>query len=59
LARVLGPEASARAEHAIATNYGLFRRIYEAVGQRLSSIDQVYVEIEPPSPDEAVRPPAA
>jgi PPOX class probable F420-dependent enzyme len=58
-ARVLRPEGADRAEHAIASNYGLFRGTYEAVGQRLSSIEQVYVEIEPLSPDEAVPPPAA
>lgn len=58
-ARLLGPEDSQRAERAIAANYGLGRRVYEAVGQRLSSIDQVYIEIEPVSPDEVVRPDAA
>jgi hypothetical protein len=55
-ARVLGPEDAAHAERAISANYGLLRRIYEGVGQRLSSIDQVYIEIEAASPDEAIRP---
>jgi hypothetical protein len=54
-ARVLGPEDADRAERAIAANYCLFRRIYEGLGQRLSSIDQVYIEIEPATPDEATR----
>lgn len=58
LARVLGPEGADRAERAISANYGLFRRIYEAVGQRFSSIDQVYVEIEPLRPEEALHSPA-
>jgi PPOX class probable F420-dependent enzyme len=59
LARVLGPEDSERAEHAIASNYGLARRLYAGIGQRLSSIDQVYVEIEPPSLDGVPHPDAA
>jgi hypothetical protein len=44
---VLGPGEAERAESAIAANYGLTRRLYEAIGQRLSSIDQVYIEIAP------------
>jgi PPOX class probable F420-dependent enzyme len=59
MARVLGPEGADRAERAISANYGLFRRIYEAVGQRLSSIDQVYVEVEPLRPEQIARPDAA
>jgi PPOX class probable F420-dependent enzyme len=51
LARVLGREDSERAEHAIAANYGLARRLYEGIGNRFSSIDQVYIEIEPLSTD--------
>jgi uncharacterized protein len=58
-ARVLGPEDSERAERAIAANYGLARRLYEAVGQRLSSIDQVYIKIAPVSPADVVPPGAA
>jgi uncharacterized protein len=59
LARVLGPEDSARAERAISANYGLARRIYEGIGNRFSSIDQVYIEIEPLTPDEGAAPDAA
>jgi hypothetical protein len=58
LARVLGPEGTDRAERAISANYGLFRRIYEAIGQRLSSIEQVYIEIAPLSPADAGAPAA-
>jgi PPOX class probable F420-dependent enzyme len=58
-ARVLGPDEAERAERAIAANYGLFRRIYEAIGQRLSSIDQVYIEIAPLSPADVVSSSAA
>ena len=58
-ARVLGPEDSERAERAIAANYGLARRLYEAIGQRFSSIDQVYLEIAPLAPAEVARADAA
>jgi uncharacterized protein len=54
-ARVLGSEDSERAERAIAANYGPARRLYEAVGQRLSSIDQAYIEIAPLTPDDVPR----
>jgi hypothetical protein len=39
---------SERAERAIAANYGLFRKLYEGVGSRLS-IELLYVEIAPAS----------
>jgi PPOX class probable F420-dependent enzyme len=58
-ARVLGPEDAERAERAIAANYGLARRLYEAIGERFSSIDQVYIEIAPLSRADAVLPGAA
>ena len=47
-ARVLEAHDSERAERAIAANYGLFRKLYEGVGSRLS-IELLYVEIEPAS----------
>jgi uncharacterized protein len=49
-ARVLDAAESERAERAIAANYGVFRKVYEAAGQRLSSAELVYVEIAPASP---------
>jgi PPOX class probable F420-dependent enzyme len=58
-ARVLAAQDSEPAERAIAANYGLARRLYEAVGQRFSSIDQVYIEIAPLAPEEVARPHAA
>jgi uncharacterized protein len=45
-ARVLPEEEEARAEAALAANYGLFRRLYERGGERMS-IDAVYVELTP------------
>ena len=47
-AGVLEAHESERAERAIAANYGLFRKLYEGVGSRLS-IELLYVEIEPAS----------
>jgi PPOX class probable F420-dependent enzyme len=47
-ARVLPAEEEERAEHAIQSNYGRFRRVYEGAGNRIG-IDAVYIEIEPPS----------
>ena len=47
--RVLGEHEAASAERAIAANYGLFRRVYEASGSRLP-IDMVYVEVTPTAP---------
>jgi PPOX class probable F420-dependent enzyme len=44
--RVLQASESEGAERAIAANYGLFRKLYEGVGSRLS-IELLYVEIEP------------
>ncbi len=51
-ARVLGEEEADSAERAIADNYGLFRRVYEAGGSRLP-IDMVYVEVTPAPPTPA------
>jgi PPOX class probable F420-dependent enzyme len=51
-ARALAPNEWERAEGAIAANYGLLRRLYEGVGNRLP-IDLVYIEVEPPSGDGA------
>jgi len=45
-ARVLEPSEHERAERAIAASYGLFRRIYETVSNRLA-IDGTYLEVEP------------
>ena len=57
-ARVLGKEEAESAERAIAANYGLFRRVYEASGGRLP-IDMIYVEVVPASPTPpAPTPPA-
>jgi hypothetical protein len=56
---VLGAEDSERAERAIAANYGLARKLYEGIGNRFSSIDQVYIEIAPPSPPEVTPPDAS
>jgi PPOX class probable F420-dependent enzyme len=55
-ARVLGAEDSERAERAISGNYGLARKLYEGIGNRFSSIDQVYIEIAPLSAAEVVPP---
>jgi uncharacterized protein len=43
-ARVLGREEEAHAEQAIQSNYGAFRRAYEAAA---GSADSVYVEVTP------------
>jgi hypothetical protein len=53
---VLGAEDSERAERAISGNYGLARKLYEGIGNRFSSIDQVYIEIAPLSAAEVVPP---
>ena len=45
-ARVLPPEEEERAEHAIQSNYGRFRKVYESAGNRIG-IDAVYIEVEP------------
>ena len=45
-ARILPPEEEERAERAIQSNYGRFRRIYEGAGDRIG-IDAVYIEVEP------------
>ena len=45
-ARILAPDEEDRAERAIQSNYGTFRRIYERAGNRIG-IDAVYIEIEP------------
>jgi uncharacterized protein len=57
-ARVLGEDEAASAERAIAANYGLFRRIYEAGGSRLP-VDMVYVEVTPAPPRPAAPTSAA
>jgi uncharacterized protein len=44
LARILPPEEAARAERAIAANYGLGRKLYEGAGHTLS-VARVYVEV--------------
>ena len=44
VARVLPPEEEQAAERAIAANYGLGRRVYERVGERIGP-DMVYVEV--------------
>jgi PPOX class probable F420-dependent enzyme len=46
-ARVLAADETDRAERAIAANYGLGRTLYEAVAQRLSSVELIYIEVEP------------
>src|SRR5438309_1201801 len=46
--RILDANESERAERAIAANYGLFRKLYEGVGNRLP-IELLYIEIEPAS----------
>jgi PPOX class probable F420-dependent enzyme len=51
-ARVLEPNESEQAERAIAANYGLFRRLYEGFGNRLT-IDLVYIKVEPLAGEEA------
>jgi PPOX class probable F420-dependent enzyme len=45
-ARIVEPDEEDRAERAIRANYGLFRRLYEGVGDRLDA-DMVYLEISP------------
>ena len=47
-ARIIESHEWEAAERAIAANYGLFRKLYEGVGNRLP-IDVVYVEVEPKS----------
>jgi len=49
-ARILAPAEWDGAEHAIAANYGLLRRVYEGVGNRLP-LDLVYIEVEPQGGD--------
>jgi PPOX class probable F420-dependent enzyme len=46
VARVLGEAEWPRAEAALASNYGLGRKVYESQGERLG-IDTVYLEIAP------------
>jgi PPOX class probable F420-dependent enzyme len=45
-ARVLPPEEEPRAEAALQSNYGLFRRMYEGAGGALG-VDAVYLEVAP------------
>ena len=46
-ARVLAADESDDAERALAANYGLGRKLYEAIAHRLSSIELIYIEIDP------------
>jgi hypothetical protein len=43
---VLPPEEEQQAERTIAANYGLGRRLYERVGERIG-VGMVYVEVVP------------
>ena len=45
----MDPSESEVAERAIAANYGLFRKLYEGIGNRLPSIAEAYIEIVPAS----------
>jgi PPOX class probable F420-dependent enzyme len=45
-ARILEPAESEHAERALAAHYGLFRRLYEGVGEQLNA-DMVYLEVTP------------
>jgi PPOX class probable F420-dependent enzyme len=49
-ARVLAAGEVAEAERAIASNYGLGRRLYERVGSLLSRPQSAYVEVVPAEP---------
>jgi PPOX class probable F420-dependent enzyme len=52
IARVLPPDDEQQAERTIAANYGLGRRVYERVGERIG-VGMVYVEVVPaPSRDD-------
>jgi uncharacterized protein len=46
-ARVLAADETDRAERAIAANYGLGRKLYQAIAHRLSSVALVYIEVAP------------
>jgi PPOX class probable F420-dependent enzyme len=48
-ARVLAAGEEEHAERAIAANYGLGRRVYERLGERVARVDMVYVAVEPAS----------
>ena len=53
-ARVLPPEEEQQAERTIAANYGLGRRVYERVGERIG-VGMVYVEVVPaPNRDDQI-----
>ena len=43
---VLNQERQA-AERAIASNYGLIRKLYEGVSARLLSVEELYIAVEP------------
>jgi uncharacterized protein len=47
-ARILGPDESERAERAIADHYGLFRKLFDGVGNRLE-VNSVKIEVELPT----------
>jgi hypothetical protein len=44
-ARILAPDESERAEHALAANYGMFRKLLEGAGNRLEG-DSVRIEVD-------------
>jgi uncharacterized protein len=46
-ARVLATDESGDAERALAANYGLGRKLYEAIAHRLSSVELLYIQVEP------------
>jgi PPOX class probable F420-dependent enzyme len=50
-ARVLAAEETGRAELALAANYGLGRKLYEAITHRVSSVELLYIAVDPaPAP---------
>jgi uncharacterized protein len=54
-ARIVEPDEEDHAESALRANYGLFRRLYEGVGNRLDA-DMVYLEIRPAGQDDEQAP---
>jgi len=51
-ARILTPDESERAEHAITANYGLQRRLYEGTVSRLLYRELLYIEVAPKTGEE-------
>jgi uncharacterized protein len=47
-ARILGPNESERAERAIADHYGMFRKLFDGVGNRLE-VNSIKIAVESPS----------